>query len=319
MADDPPGLDPLVDAVMGAMPAGLDRDAGRRAVRSSIEGVVGALDGLMDLGLAESVHQLAGANFARASAATDMIGRAAVPPDAFDVAATPRGGQGIDQRLVVAVGGDDRPAGYASDTPRAHLAPEADAFVARRLGPLDRRHACACSATTATEVGSCALADLGLAALDLAADAASTGTPSPFPLLLARARAVGRYAERRRSRSTPTATATSSTCSSTPPAGTRRWPAGGRCPPARFRPRGVDPAAGEPAAAGDDGGALAAVLARADVLEAAAHDALRVRGGSTRGSARQRRARWSPAASPRRARPATPSPRRRACSAGTRS
>ncbi len=189
MADDPPGLDPLVDAVMGAMPAGLDRDAGRRAVRSSIEGVVGALDGLMDLGLAESVHQLAGANFARASAATDMIGRAAVPPDAFDVAATPRGGQGVDQRLVVAVGGDDRPAGYASDTPRALLAPEADAFVARRLGPL--------TGVTlrlldddGTEVGTCALADLGLAALDLAADAASTDTPSPFPLLLARARAA---------------------------------------------------------------------------------------------------------------------------------
>ena len=36
----------------------------------------------------------------------------------------------------------------------------------------------------------------------------------------------------------------------------------------------MDAAAGEPVAADDDGGALAAVLARADVLEAAAHDAL---------------------------------------------
>ena len=242
MADDPPGLDPLVDAVMGAMPAGLDRDAGRRAVRSSIEGVVGALDGLMDLGLAESVHQLAGANFARASAATDMVGRAAVPPDAFDVAATPRGGQGVDQRLIVAVGGDDRPSGYADDTPRALLAPEADAFVARRLGPLTGI-TLRLLGDDGTEVGTCALADLGLAALDLAADAASTGTASPFPLLLGRGRGPRRVRRAARSRSTPRVTATSSTCSSTPPAGTRRWPADGRCrtapsaPAAWTRPR----------------------------------------------------------------------------------
>ncbi len=45
-------------------------------------------------------------------------------------------GRGIDQRLLAVFGGDDRPAGYAATSPRAELAPEADAFVARRLGPL---------------------------------------------------------------------------------------------------------------------------------------------------------------------------------------
>ncbi len=272
MADDPPGLDPLVDAVMGAMPPGLDRAAGRGAVRSSIEGVVGALDGLMDLGLAESVQQLAGANFARASAATDMVGRAAVPPDAFDVAATPRGGQGIDQRLVVVVGGDDRPAGYAADTPRVLLAPEADAFVARRLGPLTGVTV-RLLGEDGVEVGHSELADLGVGALDLAADAASSDTASPFPLLLARARAeVG--------------TASGQLALDPEQDGdlvellehAARWhqALAGRRPVSHgtFRPRGVDPAAGEPATAGDDGGALAAVIARADALEAADHDTL---------------------------------------------
>ena len=272
MADDPPGLDPLVDAVMTAMPPGLDRSAARQAVRSSIEGVVGALDGLMDLGLAESMHQLAGANFARASAATDMVGRAAVPPDAFDVSSTKRGGQGVDQRLVVAVGGDDRPAGYADDTPRARLTPEADAFVARRLGPLTGV-TLRLLGDDGTVVGTCALADLGLAALDLAADAASDGSASPFPLLLARARAE---------------TGTPSGVIALDPESdsdlvdllehAARWhqALAGRRPLSHgtFRPRGVDPAAGEPATADDDGGALAAVLAIADALEAAPHDAL---------------------------------------------
>ncbi len=87
-------LGSVVDAVMTDKPSGLDAGSCRTAITAAVVALIGALDGLTDLGLAESVQQLAGSNFARAQAATDMIGRAAVPPDAFDVAATPRGGQG---------------------------------------------------------------------------------------------------------------------------------------------------------------------------------------------------------------------------------
>ena len=106
-------------------------------MQAVIADVVAALDAFADLGLAESMYQLAGANLERAAAATDMIGRASAPPDVFESTATPRGGRGIEQRVVVTFGSGARPAGYASDTPRARLAPAADAFVARRLGALD--------------------------------------------------------------------------------------------------------------------------------------------------------------------------------------
>ncbi len=111
--------------------------AEKNALQAVIADVVAALDAFADLGLAESMYQLAGANLERAAAATDMIGRASSPPDMFESMATPRGGRGIEQRLVVTFGTGARPAGYASDTPRARLAPAADAFVARRLGALD--------------------------------------------------------------------------------------------------------------------------------------------------------------------------------------
>lgn len=160
--------------------------AERAAIQQGVDDLVASLDALTDLGLAEGVFQLVGRNFERASAATDMIGRVAVPPDGFEVAATPRGGTGIDQRLVLAFPAADRPAGWAADTPRAQLAPAADAFVASRLCPasgvivrlIDENGG---------EAGRSDLGTLGLAALDLAADAASSGA-EPFPLLLDLAR-----------------------------------------------------------------------------------------------------------------------------------
>ncbi len=255
---------PVEDRVMAAAPGGLDVGGCTAAIRQALHGVVGALDALMDLGLAESVHQLAGSSFARAAAATDMVGRAAVPPDAFDVAATPRGGQGIDQRLVVVTVGDERPAGWATGTPRSDLAPQADAFVARRLGPaagvvvrlLDEK---------GDEAGRCDLGDLGLSALDLAVDAASQGGASPFPLLLA--------ASRRR-------TGVDGTLALDPDGDAElvdllehaaRWheALAGKRPlsQATFRPRGVDAEVPDTSA---DGGALEHVLARATALESAA-------------------------------------------------
>ena len=148
--------------------------AERDGLQRTVDEVVRSLDGLTDLGLAESVQQLAGRNVERAAAATDMVGRAAVPPDAFDVATTARGGRGVEQRLVMTFGTANRPAGWAASTPRARLAPEADTFVAGRLGAVDAVVVRLLD-TDSREAGRCALGDLGLAALDVAADAASTG------------------------------------------------------------------------------------------------------------------------------------------------
>lgn len=159
------------------------------ALQAALDALVSSLDGLSDLALAESVQQLAGRNLDRAAAAADMIGRAGLPPDRFDVAATPRGGRGIEQRLLIAFAGTQTPGGWASGTPRALLAPEANAFLAERLGHADGIVLRLLSAG-GTELGRCELSTLGLSALDLAADAASTGNTTPFPLLLHRARQV---------------------------------------------------------------------------------------------------------------------------------
>jgi hypothetical protein len=142
--------------------------AEKNALQLVIADVVATLDAFADLGLTESMYQLAGANFERAAAATDMIGRASAPPDVFESMATPRGGRGIEQRVVVTFGSGARPAGYASDTPRARLAPAADAFVARRLGALGGIHLRLLDASGA-QIAALELSSLGLSALDLAA------------------------------------------------------------------------------------------------------------------------------------------------------
>lgn len=140
----------------------------QRALQLAIDDVVATIDAFADLGLAESMYQLSGANLERAAATSDMLGRATSPPDRFEVVSTPRGGRGIEQRLVVVFGGDERPSGYASDTPRAQLAPKADAFVARRLGPLDDIRIRLLD-SLGTQLAAPLLSSLGLSALDLGA------------------------------------------------------------------------------------------------------------------------------------------------------
>jgi hypothetical protein len=165
-------------ATAGAVVAGILSDgdatqpplstAERTALQASIGDLLATLDAFADLGLSESMYQLAGANFERAAAATNMVGRASSPPDLFESTVTPRGGRGIEQRLVVTFGNATRPAGYATDTPRARLAPAADAFVARRLGPINQIHVRLLD-SSGTEVASPLLSSLGLSALDIAA------------------------------------------------------------------------------------------------------------------------------------------------------
>lgn len=161
-------------AVVAAIPAPVGSGqptfgpAEKSALQAVISDVVAALDAFTDLGLTESMYQLAGANLERAAAAADMMGRASPPPDVFESVATPRGGRGIEQRVVVTFGTGARPAGYASDTPRARLAPRADAFVARRLGAMDGIRVRLLDPAGA-QVAAPTLSSLGLSALDIAA------------------------------------------------------------------------------------------------------------------------------------------------------
>ncbi len=160
-------------AVVTAIPAQpLFGSAEQTALQGAIDDAVAALDAFSDLGLAESMYQLAGANLERAAAASDMLGRASPPPDRFEVVAPMRGGRGIEQRIVIAFGGAERPSGYASDTPRARLAPAADAFVAQRLGALDGIRVRFLDAAGA-QLAAPMLSALKLSALDLGALALS--------------------------------------------------------------------------------------------------------------------------------------------------
>jgi hypothetical protein len=154
------------------------------ALADAVAEAIGALDAFADLNLGEALYQLDGSNFERAAAATDAIGRAAPPPDSYDVVTTPRAGTAIEQRLLLVLGNDTRPPGYTDTSPRALIAPRTDAFLADRLGSLagiDVRVTDAYGRAVATVP----LASLDLSALDLAADAARTDAAGLFPLLTA--------------------------------------------------------------------------------------------------------------------------------------
>jgi hypothetical protein len=158
----------------------------KNALQAVVDAVVATLDALADLGLSESMFQLAGANLERAAAATDMVGRAAAPPDVFESAATPRGGRGIEQRLVALFDpAGTVPPGYSADTPRARLAPAADAFVARRLGDASRIVVRLMDADgypiTAPSLSSLGFSALDLAALDLSTENIMLASVGPGP------------------------------------------------------------------------------------------------------------------------------------------
>jgi hypothetical protein len=180
-----PAIADAYASVPGPERAGLVDEA-NTALADAVAGAIGALDAFADLNLSEALFQLGGSNFERAAAATDVIGRAAPPPDAYDVVTTPRAGTGIEQRMLLMPGHEPRPLGYASSTPRAVLAPRADSFVANRLGPLDGV-AVRVVDRDGYELATVPLASLGLSALDLAADAADSQGAQLFPLLTASA------------------------------------------------------------------------------------------------------------------------------------
>lgn len=96
--------------------------------------LVELLDACADLMLAESVHQAAQGNFARAGAAVTSAGEFTHVPDRFDVVDTPRTGTTVTHRVLLAF--DPTARAGAADTPRARLTPALDAWLATLFGPL---------------------------------------------------------------------------------------------------------------------------------------------------------------------------------------
>jgi hypothetical protein len=127
-----------VDAVLAsATPA----EAG--AVRDELVRLTDTADAVADLVLAETVHQVASGNFARAAAMSDAVGSGLGPPSEPEVLATPRPAHDYQHRLVVlAPPASESAPGWAAERPRRRAEPRLDHWVADLLpAPADIRYA----------------------------------------------------------------------------------------------------------------------------------------------------------------------------------
>ena len=102
-----------------------------------VPGLADLVDAVGNLVLAESVHQLVAGNPMRAGLAADTLGRGESLPSRFDVITSPRSGIGLTCSVAVllpmAESADDF--GWSRSRPRARLAPQAEAWAERLLGP----------------------------------------------------------------------------------------------------------------------------------------------------------------------------------------
>jgi hypothetical protein len=103
------------------------------ALATIIADLEDALDAVGDLLVAESVHQLAQGNPARASGVLDALAQGAPPPSELGVLEIPAAGVGLSHRLLALVPAGARAAGWAG-TPRAAAEPALEAWCAALLG-----------------------------------------------------------------------------------------------------------------------------------------------------------------------------------------
>ena len=71
------------------------------AVRDALDEIEAAFDAVNDVGLFEAVHQLTGANFARATAMLDALATGTSAPPELRAPDTPRGSVGVEHRVLV--------------------------------------------------------------------------------------------------------------------------------------------------------------------------------------------------------------------------
>jgi hypothetical protein len=137
----------------------------QNAVVAAIEDAVAAADAVADLLLAESVHQLAQGNMARAAATLDAAASGEAQPPEPTVVQTPTQGVRFMHSLLIAVTGDG--AGWSTTRPRAKAEPRLEQWAGARLG--DPASVVVHVATDGTRT---MLDAAGLAALDIIYDSA---------------------------------------------------------------------------------------------------------------------------------------------------
>jgi hypothetical protein len=197
-----------MDAVLAAVTlTGGQQDQRKAAVRACLESLAATVDAVADLLLAESVHQLVTGNPERASATLGTLAAGDHPPPEPEVVRTPRAGQTLTHRLIVA-GGASVPAatGWRAGGARATAEPFLERWAGHLLGDLRQVQvqvildqpppvtatpvldtaAAATPAAPAPGTGitwpveqTLALGDLGLGALDLVYEATTVPGGSP--------------------------------------------------------------------------------------------------------------------------------------------
>jgi hypothetical protein len=206
-----------VDAVLaGIRLTGGRRNERRQAVRASLESLAATVDAVADLLLAEGVHQLVAGNPERAAASLGTLAAGDHAPPDPDVVRTPRAGQALTYRVLVA-GGASGPAatGWAAGGARATAEPFLERWAGNLLGDLRRVQVrifldepppdptmptldtAAPAAAPAPAVSwpvkaTLALGDLGLGALDLVFEATTSPGGAPGARTLLEERAIRR-------------------------------------------------------------------------------------------------------------------------------
>lgn len=167
----------------GAWPAGLPPAGGadRGLVAAALDGLNQSADGLSDLSLAESVHQLVQGNPVAAGGILNAVSRGERPPEP-DVIKTPRGGFDLTHRVIAlfaqAVGVAPTWAGIA-EHPRAAAEPRANGWVSRLL-PAPADVVCHLSYTVggAAHSRTVSLEQLDIGPLDLLSMSLGSATPA---------------------------------------------------------------------------------------------------------------------------------------------
>ncbi|HEY9023975.1 MAG TPA: hypothetical protein VIP05_06720, partial [Burkholderiaceae bacterium] len=115
------------------VPAALTQPGG--AIAALVEGLLEQMDSVSDLLVAESVHQMVGANMDGAGAAMMTLDKQTRPPEPR-VVETPHSTRGYTQRVVVAMQSEDLGAwqGVADEDLAARLEPRLNAWLARLFG-----------------------------------------------------------------------------------------------------------------------------------------------------------------------------------------
>jgi hypothetical protein len=151
-------------------------------VRTALDALDGAFDAANDAGLFEAVHQLTGANLARATAMLDALATGTTAPPELLATRTPRASVPVEHRVVVLLAeAEPHPGrGWDPDGERDQLAPALAAWVAGLLPPASQVGLTVRSGDRALAL---TVAELGLGALDALWLLGDDPDQAPMPLV----------------------------------------------------------------------------------------------------------------------------------------